>query len=457
MSLSLTQRLFLSAFVVLCVFLGLVGVVLDQGFTISLDNIVREKLKLHTYALLSVADNEYGIIQLPKKLDEQRFNQEGQSLIAIVTDIHSNEFWRSLSAAGRHFSLPVPREGQWWFGRAKDGLGESYYVYSYSTIWSNADGKKTSYVFTVMERIDEYHKDLAANRLVIIVALIILGIILLVLQAIILRWGLKPVRGLAMDVNAMNKNELLSLTGSYPKELQPLTLNLNALVDNERRQRERYRQRMADLSHSLKTPLSVLRGIESDIDSHGEPLSREDMLETLNRQVLRMSDIVDYQLQRAVATFQQTSFVAINIVGEVQAIVGALEKVYSDKQVLCEIDIDKDLAFYGDENDLIEILGNVLDNAYKHCQQKVIVSGEAVFTDVSQTALQLSIEDDGLGVPAQNRADILKRGVRLDTASEGQGIGLAIVVDIIDSYNGTVFIEDSELGGAQVKLTIPTR
>ena len=225
-----------------------------------------------------------------------------------------------------------------------------------------------------MEGADYYRTELLDYRMALAGGLLVFGLTLFGLQGLILRWGLQPLRGVTMDVEAMNKGELQSFEDSYPKELQPLTENLNLLVANERRQRKRYRDRMADLSHSLKTPLSVLRGIESDIDESGKPISRPELVETLNRQVARMSNIVDYQLQRAVSGGEFTSFVAINIAGQVETIVSALNKVYLEKGVSVDVQVDPDLSFYGDENDLIELLGNLLDNAYKHCAHRVCVS-----------------------------------------------------------------------------------
>jgi two-component system sensor histidine kinase PhoQ len=454
LKLSLGQRLFLSATVVLVITLWVTGLVLDQAFSISLDNFVREKLRIHTFALLSSADNVNNKIQLPMRLPEQQFNATEGSLLALVTDTQQSESWRSLSAGARRFSLPLPDAGEWLFGRAQDSTGEIYYVSSYSTTWPGTAGKKTAFVFTVMESVDVYRQQLADYRGAIAAGLIGFGLMLLTLQSIVLRWGLRYLREVAMDVSAMNMGELQSLTGRYPKELQPLTANLNQLIKNERLQRERYRDRMADLSHSLKTPISVLHGIASDTDHEGKPISRQQILETLQRQVSRMRNIVDHQLQRAVTTGRQTGLVVTAVRDEVDSIVSALDKVYYEKGVRAIVQIETTTGFYGDENDLLELLGNLLDNAYKHCHKQVKISGHVSEED-ADTTLVLNVEDDGPGVPQAMRTTILRRGVRLDSTAEGQGLGLAIVVDIVSSYNGHISVGDSSLGGALFTLTIP--
>ncbi|MFK8050951.1 MAG: ATP-binding protein [Halioglobus sp.] len=457
MNFSIASRLFLSTAIALTLFLGATGLLLDSAFSISLEKVEREKLQSQIYLLLSIANNENGTIELPTHLSEPRFNTPGESLLAIVTDAQGKESWRSLSAADRNFSLPAPQEGEWLFGRAEDVTGDSYYVSSFSTRWPDSSGDKTTFVFTVMEGADYYRSELMDYRMALTGGLLVFGLTLFGLQALILRWGLTPLRGVTLDVDAMNKGELQSFRGSYPKELKPLTENLNLLVANERRQRKRYRDRMADLSHSLKTPLSVLRGIESDIDESGQPISRAELVQTLSRQVGRMSNIVDYQLQRAVSGGEFTSFVATNVADQVESIVSALNKVYFEKGISVEVGVDPQLSFYGDENDLTELLGNLADNAYKHCQKKVCITAVKDMDETGGMQLLIIVEDDGPGVPDTQRERILRRGVRLDSNLEGQGFGLAIVVEIVDSYKGSLTIADSASGGAMFVVKLPTK
>ena len=453
---SLSQRLFLSAVVVLGLFLVAAGLILEHFFTVSMENIVREQLQGHTYALMSIADNNGGSIALPEKLPEQRFNSDSDALIAIVTDSQQVESWRSLSAAGKRFNLPPPAEGEWLFGRAVDSNANAYYISSYSALWPDEFGQNKVFVFTIMETTENYRSALGNYQLVIAASMTVIALVLLALQTIILRWGLGTVRSVAVDVAAMNAGESNSLSGAYPRELQPLINNVNNLISNERRQRERYRTRMADLSHSLKTPLSVLRGIAGDTDNGGAAISRDQILNTLARQVDRMDLTVNHQLQSAVASEQAVSFIAQPLAQEVATIIAALGKVYHDKPIAVEVGIAPSLSFFGDENDLAEILGNLLDNAYKYAYRRVKVSAAKKISDV-HTQLWLQVEDDGPGVPSAERSSILRRGVRLDSNAEGQGIGLAMVREIIASYQGSIEIGESTLGGALFKLTVASK
>lgn len=430
-------------------------------FTVSLESVVQEKLTLHTYQLISLGDSDSGRMRLPAQLSEPRFNQQQGALIAFVKELTDDnqqvEVWRSVSAADEQFSFPAPSSGQWFFGRAQGVDGRQYYVSSYNTTWSNASGDKTKYIFTVLEDVDYYLKELSFYRLAIAAGLLCFGLVFLLLQAIILRFGLSPVRKITADVEAMNNGEIESLTGQYPKELKPLTANLNRLVNNERRQRKHYRERMADLSHSLKTPLSVLQGIESDTDEDGKVISRSRVLEVLGKQVSRMSKLVNYQLQRAIPSGVPTVVSAIDVAETSNEIVSALDKVYARASIMIELEIDQGLVFYGDENDLMEIIGNLLDNAYKHADNLVRLTGSTVLNDMNQPHLVFAVEDDGGGVPNAKRETILQRGVQLDSSEDGQGFGLSIVSDIVSSYQGELTIGDSPLGGALFKATIPTR
>ena len=457
MSQSLTKRLFLSAGTVIFAFLALTALVLNQAFTSSLENIVREKLRVHTYSLLALADFEDGRLNLPKVLTEPRFNSSRDPLIALVSDKKQNEHWRSISAEQQRFTLPFPESGQWLFGQAQDTKGREYFVSSYSTVWPDEFGKKTTFIFTVMETTKHYQIDVEEYRNRVLLALLIAGFVLLALQAIILRWGLKPVRGLAADVDAMSRGDSISLGGDYPRELKTLVRNVNLLIENERRQRERYRERMADLSHSLKTPLSVLKGLETDLHDADQALDLPSLQQSLGRQTEKMRGIIDYQLRRAVSSGQNMSMSAIPLKPELIQILDALDKVYADKQVHAELELEDRVAVLMDPGDLAEILGNLLDNAYKHCQNKVMTRAKLEPRSNGPSRIILTVEDDGSGIPAAKRGSILQRGVRLDTSVEGQGFGLSIVGDIIATYHGSITISESPLGGALFALELPGR
>ena len=267
----------------------------------------------------------------------------------------------------------------------------------------------------------------------------------LVLQFLILRWGLRPLNRLAEDISRVEQGVSEKLEGAYPAEVEPVTRNLNRLIGTERSQRERYRNTLADLAHSLKTPLAVITGASS------EKHTLQSYSALVEEQAGRMAQIVQYQLSRAVKAKEQTIASAIPLESSIRRITSALEKVYASKGMRLSYQGLESKVFAGDERDLMELMGNLLENAFKYGTSQVSISAEE-----DQSFLILVIEDDGPGVGIESDRVILQRGARLDTSLPGQGIGLAVCVDILSSYNGSLEVDRSKkLGGAAFIIRVP--
>ncbi len=229
--------------------------------------------------------------------------------------------------------------------------------------------------------------------------------------------------------------------------MRSLTDNINALLTSQRDHLERYRHTLGDLAHSLKTPLAVLRG------SLGNP-SCAGLNDIITEQVQRMNDIVDYQLQRA-ATSGRLPLAAPVTVGRIASKMQAsLNKVYADKDVQCHVQAAADVQFHGDEGDLLELLGNLMDNAYKWSRRQVAVSARVVSL-AGRPELELQVEDDGPGIDEALAREALQRGVRHDPATPGHGIGLAIVQDIVQLYDGKLELGRSRWNGARFTVRLP--
>jgi two-component system sensor histidine kinase PhoQ len=256
-----------------------------------------------------------------------------------------------------------------------------------------------------------------------------------------LAWGLRPLRTVAAEVRAIESGAQQRLTRDYPKELKHLTDNINALLLHEHAQQVRYKNALGDLAHSLKTPLAVLRGIG---DSVGEQSP------TLNEQIDRMDNIVQYQLQRAATTGRSALTTPIPLRPTLERLLTTLHKVYRDKGVTVELALQEAVAFRGDEGDLMELLGNLLDNAFKWAAGTVRISAHA-----SRSVLELCVEDDGPGIEDAQAAQVLQRGVRLDENTPGHGIGLPMVRDIVEAYEGRLTIKRSDRGGARIAIFLP--
>ena len=259
---------------------------------------------------------------------------------------------------------------------------------------------------------------------------------------LVTRWSLLPLQKIGLEVKAIEDRRQSGFEQEYPDEIAPLTENLNILLKREQFQRQRYRNAMDDLAHSLKTPLAVLTGLgdRESVDSA--------QLETLREQTDRMNQIVSYQLQKATSVSDVRIARPVDLVQLIDRLMSALEKVYQEKGVRVERDLPPRMLLRMDEGDCLEVVGNLLDNAFKYGRRRIVLKGSA--QDDKSTLL--TIEDDGDGLDEAEIEQILKRGTRLDEATEGQGIGLAVVADIVESYNIRMRFSRADLGGLKVVL-----
>jgi len=210
------------------------------------------------------------------------------------------------------------------------------------------------------------------------------------------------------------------------------------LLTQERTRQTHYRNALDDLAHSLKTPLAVLLGAAD------QP---ETLATTVHEQTLRMMKIVERQLQRASAASHSVNTMPLEVKPLVDRIIASLKKVYRIKDVNISNRIDQNFCVRCDEADLLEILGNLLDNAFKWCHAVVEIQAYQ-----SGQRLIINIQDDGPGIDAENLHKILQRGGRADELTPGHGFGLSIALEIIEAYQGLLKVEKSALGGTTVLI-----
>ncbi|MGV3346553.1 two-component system sensor histidine kinase PhoQ [Enterobacteriaceae bacterium LUAb1] len=261
-------------------------------------------------------------------------------------------------------------------------------------------------------------------------------------------WSLRPIGALAAQVRELENGQRDTLDTNTPHELKSLVRNLNLLLDNERQRLSRYRTTLSDLTHSLKTPLAVLQSTLRSLRS-GRSLSFEQAEPVMLEQISRISQQAGYYLHRA--SMQADLHTLKRDIHSVPALLdslcSALNKVYQRKGVSLSLDISPEVMFVGDQNDFMEVMGNVLDNACKYCLEFVEVS-----ILQSNDHLTLMVDDDGPGIPESKRELIFQRGLRIDTLRPGQGIGLSVARDILEQYNGNIIIGSSGLGGTRMEV-----
>jgi len=456
---SLNARIIIAASLVLAIFLALTGIALDQAFRDSARAARQERLQGQLYLLIGAAEvDEHGKLSMPEQLSEPRFGQPGSGLYATIAQQQGKEIWRSTSSLNIGIpSTPPVAPGKSSFSRQSDTTGVPFFIYRMGVNWTEA-GRSFVFTFSVAEDLAAFNTQLAHYRRSLWGWLAAMASLLLLAQVILLRWGLRPLRRVAAEVRAIEDGEKEQLGGDYPRELRALTENLNGLLQRERAQQKRYRDALGDLAHSLKTPLAIMRGALSEQargvlleQPPGALANATTLADTVEEETGKMQRIVDYQLQRAATAGPSSRLVApVEIRPVAEKIIAALAKVYHDKGVSVAVEVPGSLAFRCDQGDLLELLGNLLDNAHKWCTGRVKLSARG-----ETGKLTLVVEDDGPGIPAREIERILQRGARADQSTPGQGIGLAVVASIVQAYDGEIGIGASPLGGAAITISLP--
>ena len=439
---SLASRLLLAAAVLMPLTLGLAGTYLERAHREALDAAIAERLQLQVITLLAQAEFS-DAFELPLVPLESRLLQPGSGLYAMVTNGAGEPLWVSPSAA--LLADPLRRLGEGVpalaVGAGHDSERDGLIRHAYQVLWEVDDGEALPLRFVIGESAAPRDADVRAfrNRLLLWVAATLL--LVLLVQLAIVRWGLQPLRRLAERISQIEAGRAADLGADWPREVRPLVDNLETLLRGEQQRRERTRNTLADLAHSLKTPLAVLRSAD---------LQGPDYAALQAEQLDRMDEVMQWHLQRAVGGNHRL-LQRVPVAPVLERLRATLLKVYAGRALTILVDADAGARFRGDERDLMEILGNLLDNACKYAASTVRVTARRG----GDGGLDLAVEDDGEGISPELRDTLLGRGARADSRHEGQGIGLAVVLDIVSAQQGELSLGDSDLGGARVSLRLP--
>jgi signal transduction histidine kinase len=254
-----------------------------------------------------------------------------------------------------------------------------------------------------------------------------------------LRLGLRPIRRLREQVAAIRAGARESVDEDQATELKPLAVELNALSRENKAALAAARQSAANLAHALKTPVAALA-----LELRDEPGRAA--------QLARIDATIRHHLARARADAADRR-ATTRLAPAIEDLVTAVRRLHSDRPLTIEADIPSDLAIAVDHQDLDELVGNLLDNAARFAASRVFVVARALDSDARRVVVEIG--DDGPGIPAAERSQVTKPGVRLDERGDGHGFGLTIVTDLIALYGGTVRLEDRQGGGLAVCLTLP--
>ncbi|MCU7279680.1 ATP-binding protein [Pseudomonas peradeniyensis] len=438
---SLRVRLMLAAALLALLFMLALLPALQKAFSLALQESIEQRLASDVTTLISAARIERGQLQMPALLPDERYNLPYTGLLGYIFDRQGTLVWQSRATRNRNINYHPRYDGRGnEFARIHQDDGDEFFVYDVEV--KLLGGKSAAFSIVALQPVREYQDTLNGLREKLYLGF---GAALLALMVLLwagLTWGLRSLRRLSSELDDVESGARDGLSREHPRELLRLTGSLNRLLRSEREQRQRYRDSLDDLAHSLKTPLAVLQGVGESMEQGDREQAR-----VLQSQIERMSQQIDYQLQRA--SLRKSGLVRhqVELKPLLDSLCSTLAKVYRDKRVEVSLDIPALARVPMEQGALLELLGNLLENAYRLCLGQVRVSLQQ-----SPGLLALCVEDDGPGVPPDQRERILERGERLDRQHPGQGIGLAVVKDIIDSYDAELSLGDSPLGGAAFRI-----
>lgn len=274
---------------------------------------------------------------------------------------------------------------------------------------------------------------------------LIMGI-LIFLQIKSLQKGLKPLRQLQQDLMSLETGKLTSLSTTVPDELSPLVAEINQLHQALAAKISGHRNALSDLAHALKKPLTVLQQLSKDQKLENLP----DIKNVLIKQIKNTQQLTQRILNKARLASSLQVGNGFTFDEDLNELIDTLNMMYRNKEIHVAIKTPQKIHYVFDREDMLELLGNILDNAYKWAKSSISIKIK------QNSGLNMTIEDDGLGIPLDKINTITERGVRLDESVEGHGLGLGIVNDIIEHYHGSIHYDVSaELGGLKVTIELP--
>ncbi|MFQ5635018.1 MAG: ATP-binding protein [Gammaproteobacteria bacterium] len=455
---SLSVRLLVSTtLVLLAAFAGTIAL-LDAIFRQTSEDAIRSLLEVQVLTLIGLAEpGDDGTLILPAHLPEARLNTLSSGLFAEIVDPVGKRVWRSPSAVGVNLATGLSVEpGARLYQRRLLANGTEALVLGVGITWQLVGDASYGFQVYVGEDLTAYYRQLTQFRRQLFGWFGAVMVALIVAIWLLLRRGLRPLIRMEREIAAIEKGDTEFLGEGYPRELVGVARNMNALVRSERQRIARFRTTMDDLAHSLKTPLAVFR---TELDA------REPEPGVLRAQVARMQGVVDYQLRRAAATGPRTlAPKPVRLAPICREIASSLRKIHTEKDVRFDMTVPDGATYPAEQGDLYELIGNLLDNAWKWCRGRVGIE-IAVARENDGRELLVTVTDDGPGIPPDEADEVLNRGHRVGSGADGrrgdvpgQGIGLAVVAEIVALYGGAVQIGRTgvDVGtGARVTLQLP--
>jgi signal transduction histidine kinase len=311
-------------------------------------------------------------------------------------------------------------------------------------------GPGNSYDVLVAGNAGAVQEQIATFRRSVILTLAVFGVGLVLSTTIQIRWGLRPLDRVRRALAALRSGKETRVTGPFPVEIEPLARELNALLDSNQEIIERARTQVGNLAHALKTPLSVI--------TNEARANKGALADKVAEQAAVMRLQVNHYLDRARIAARSRVIGAVTEVEPVVArLVRTMDRIHDDRDIAVSARVADRALFRGEQQDLEEIVGNLVDNACKWAASEVTIDigYEKPANDEMSGRLTLHIDDDGPGLAEEQRAEATRRGRRLDETKPGSGLGLSIVTELVALYDGKFSLDRSPAGGLRAAIELP--
>lgn len=445
---SLATRLVLVASLWSVAALAVAGFILVELFRDTVERGLDSQLEVYQKAIIgAMAPSDGETINRPENLGEPRFSLPLSGWYWTIADWPEWKLvYASGSLVGDPLLVPPLPYGQRTGGGFATGPGGEELRVSQRII--SFDGK--SYLIAVGGKTEGLRKDLAAFTEQVVLTLSVFGIGLIAAIFVQVRFGLLPIRRMQQSLAAVRDGEAEQIDENVPRELAPLAIELNALIRSNAEIVERARTHVGNLAHALKTPLSV---ISNEASANGGDAFAQKVAE----QAQLMRTQVDHHLERARQAAQRRVIgVATPVEPTLARLMRAMSRIHGDRGLAFSAELDPVVRFRGEQQDLEELAGNLIDNACKWARTRVDLKVAVIASAPDERALlEIVVEDDGPGLTEEQRREAVKRGRRLDESVPGTGLGLSIVADLAALYGGRFELAAAGIGGLQARLVLP--
>ncbi len=451
---SLALRLFIWATGWTVVILIITGVALSTLYRHAVERAFDRRLDVYLRTLVAdVASPEEGADKYPQSIGEPLFELPLSGWYWQVTrldtqmpEIHaSRSLWDS--------SLPrLPDEKSSADAEYRQGYAKGPEDQELRLVERDIDlGTDGRYLIAVAGDASEIDDETGSFERTIIITFTALTLALLLTTALQVRFGLAPLARISESLAAIRSGRAERLQGKFPVEIAPLARETNALIDANREIVERARTHVGNLAHALKTPLSVI--VNEAAARGNDPLAYKVLEQT---DIMR--DQVARQLERARLAARSTVVgTSIEVPPVVTALARTMEKLYRARDIAIDVDVPEHARFRGEQQDLEEMVGNLVDNGCKWAQSRVAIEvmADQPQSDGAKPRVRIIVDDDGPGLSPAEREQVALRGQRLDETKPGSGLGLSIVVELAGLYGGVLTLGTAPIGGLRAELALP--